>query len=56
MTAPGLIVAVRTLYYKVRPLVQKLTDKKLDYKYFSQTLVPEFERDHEDQTVGARRN
>ena len=45
--AAGLIVAVRTLYYKVRPLVQKYTDKELNYDYFSQTLVPEYEREHE---------
>ena len=45
--AAGLIVAIRTLFYKVRPMVQKYTDKTLDYKYFSQTLVPEFERDRE---------
>ena len=40
--AAGLIVAIRTLFYKVRPLVQKYTDKTLDYDYFSQTLVPEY--------------
>ena len=43
--AAGHIVAARTLYYKVRPLVQKYTDKELDYDYFSQTLLPEYERD-----------
>ena len=45
--AAGLIVAVRTLFYKVRPLFQKRTDKELDYKYFSQTLLPEYQREHE---------
>ena len=40
--AAGLIVAIRTLFYKVRPLVQKYTDKTLNYDYFSQTLVPEY--------------
>ena len=44
--AAGLIVAIRTLYYKVRPLVQKYTDKQLDYDYFSQTLLPEYQREH----------
>ena len=44
--AAGLIVAVRTLFYKVRPLVQKYTDKELDYNYFSQTLLPEYQREH----------
>ena len=45
--AAGLVVAVRTLFYKVRPLVQKRTDKELEYKYFSQTLLPEYQREHE---------
>ena len=45
--AAGLVVAVRTLFYKVRPLVQKYTDKELNYDYFSQTLLPEYEREHE---------
>ena len=43
--AAGHHVAARTLYYKVRPLVQQYTDKELDYAYFSQTLLPEYERD-----------
>ena len=42
--AAGHIVAARTLYYKVRPLIQQYTDKELDYDYFSQTLLPEYER------------
>ena len=42
--AAGHIVAARTLYYKVRPLIQQYTDKELDYGYFSQTLLPEYER------------
>ena len=42
--AAGDTVAVRTLYYKVRPLFQKLTAVDLDFSYFSQTLLPEYER------------
>ena len=42
--AAGLIVAARTLYYKVRPLIQQFTDEELNYPYFSQTLLPEYER------------
>ena len=42
--AAGHHVAARTLYYKVRPLIQQYTDKELDYAYFSQTLLPEYER------------
>ena len=42
--AAGHIVAARTLYYKVRPLIQQYTDAELDYRYFSQTLLPEYER------------
>jgi DNA topoisomerase VI subunit B len=40
----GEVVAARTLYYKVRPLIQEFTDKELNYDYFSQTLLPEYER------------
>ncbi len=43
-TAAGDVVAARTLFYKVRPLIQKFTDKELDYSYFTQTLLPEYER------------
>ena len=42
--AAGHHVAARTLYYKVRPLVQQFTDKELNYDYFSQMLLPEYER------------
>ena len=42
--AAGAIVAARTLFYKVRPLVQQFTDAELGYAYFSQTLLPEYER------------
>src|SRR5262249_17790812 len=42
--AAGAIVDVRTVYYKVRPLVQARGVTELDYKYFSQHLVPAYER------------
>jgi hypothetical protein len=42
--AAGDVVAARTLFYKVRPLIQDYTDRELDYSYFSQTLLPEYER------------
>jgi hypothetical protein len=42
--AAGHHVAARTLYYKVRPLIQQFTDKELGYAYFSQELLPEYER------------
>jgi hypothetical protein len=42
----GLRFSVRSLYYQVRPLIQSLTDKELGYSYFSQTLAPEYEREH----------
>jgi hypothetical protein len=41
----GAVVSARTLFYKVRPLVQDYTDKELDFGYFSQTLLPEFQRE-----------
>ena len=43
--AAGHNVAARTLYYKVRPLVQEYTDE-LKYPYFSQTLLPEYVREY----------
>ena len=42
--AAGDVVAARTLFYKVRPLIQPFTDAELGYDYFSQTLLPEYER------------
>ena len=41
----GAVVSARTLFYKVRPLLQNYTDKELDFGYFSQTLLPEFQRE-----------
>ena len=40
----GAVVSARTLYYKVRPLVQQHTDRELPFNYFSQVLLPEYER------------
>lgn len=42
--AAGAVVDVRTLFYKVRPRIQQYTDKELGYAYFTQNLVPEYER------------
>lgn len=36
-------VSARTLYYQLRPLVQRLTEKALDYNYFSQQLLVEYQ-------------
>lgn len=36
-------VSARTLYYQVRPLIQAYTDKDLDYNYFSQQLLLEYQ-------------
>lgn len=36
-------VSARTLYYQVRPLIQRLTAKELDYTYFSQQLLTEYQ-------------
>jgi hypothetical protein len=38
-------VSARTLYYQVRPLIQGFTDKELDYTYFSQTLLTQYQED-----------
>jgi len=37
-------VSARFLYYPVRKLIQTLTDKELDFNYFSQDLVIEYQR------------
>ncbi len=43
-------VGVRRLFYAVRDLIGDLTSKRLDsdsaYNYFSQTLVPEYQKEH----------
>ena len=36
----------RQIYYVVRPVVEELTDKPLIYSYFSQTLLPNYVREH----------
>jgi hypothetical protein len=37
-------VNVRNVFYRVRDLVQAYTPKELDYTYFSQTLIVEYQR------------
>jgi hypothetical protein len=34
------------LFYKIRPLVQRLTDKKLGSRYCEHVLIPAYEREH----------
>lgn len=36
--------SARTLFYQARPLVQQLADRPLRDSYFTQTLLPEYER------------
>lgn len=36
-------VSARTLYYQVRPLIQNYTSRELDYNYFSQQLLIEYQ-------------
>jgi len=43
----GLPATARQIYYKARPLIMALTDdKELKYKYFSQTLLPDYIEEH----------
>ena len=43
----GLPATARQVFYKARPLIMALTDdKELRYKYFSQTLLPDFIEEH----------
>ena len=39
-------VSARNLYYQVRPLLQGYTDKELDYNYFSQSLLVQYQEQH----------
>jgi hypothetical protein len=39
-------VSSRTLYYQVRRFMQRLTDKELDYDYFSQDLLTQYRDAH----------
>jgi DNA topoisomerase VI subunit B len=41
----------RQIYYKARPLLLALMGKDPGGKYFSQTLLPEYLRDHPDETA-----
>jgi hypothetical protein len=36
-------VSARSLYYQVRPLIQNYTHRELDYSYFSQSLLTEYQ-------------
>jgi hypothetical protein len=36
----------RQVMYAARPLIQRKTEKKLDDQYFTQTLLPDYMRDH----------
>jgi hypothetical protein len=36
----------RQIMYAARPLIQRETEKKLDDQYFTQTLLPDYMRDH----------
>jgi hypothetical protein len=39
-------VSAHTLFYSVRPLVQKFTERELVSSYFEQTLLPAYQREH----------
>lgn len=46
-TGDGLFpVSARNLYYQVRPLLQDYIDKELDYNYFSQSLLVQYQEQH----------
>jgi hypothetical protein len=42
----------RQIMYAARGAIQALTDKKLDDKYFTQTLLPDFMAEHPELTAG----
>jgi hypothetical protein len=39
-------VSAHTLFYKVRPRIQKITDVELKSRYFEQKLLPAYQREH----------
>ena len=41
----------RQIYYVARPLIEERTGKPLDYKYFSQTLLPNYVSEHAAECV-----
>jgi DNA topoisomerase VI subunit B len=43
---PGLPYNPRTMYYKMRPLAANHTTSELEYGYFTQTLIPDYEAKH----------
>lgn len=45
-TGGRLPISARSLFYQVRPLLQAHTQNELDYGYFSQSLLPEYQRLH----------
>jgi hypothetical protein len=36
----------RQMFYAAKPLIQKLTERPLEYGYFSQTLLPDYVKEH----------
>ncbi len=45
-------VSARSLYYAVRPLIQAYTSKEVGYSYFSQTLLPAYQRERTEPLPG----
>ncbi len=43
--------SARQIFYQVRPLVSARTDRSFDYDYFSQQLLPRYEREHPTETA-----
>jgi hypothetical protein len=43
--------SARQVFYPFRKLAQKHSDKPLDSKYFTQTLLPAYLREHQDETA-----
>jgi hypothetical protein len=41
----------RQVFYVARPLLQRRTEKEVKYSYFSQTLLPDFVKNHKDKTA-----
>jgi DNA topoisomerase VI subunit B len=46
------VAASRQMFYQARPLILEITGQEtLDSKYFSQTLVPDYMREHPEETA-----
>lgn len=42
----------RQIFYQARPLIQRLINRTVESRYFTQTLLPDYMAEHPDETAG----